>query len=712
MKFINPFQMNNWDIKRFLTVILALQISTIGLIFLQGYNIDIPILRQLICFIYLIYVPGILIIRMLRLHDLNNEKTILYSIALSLATLMFTGFLINLLVNLGVSNPISTTNLVFALTFIVSLFSIISYYRDKDYVNPSFIELDIGSSPQLFLIFLPFFSIWGTYLMNFYDMNILNILLIFLVSVIILLLALDKIPKKYYSLTLFLVSLSLLYRGSLISDYLYGWDVFAEYYTSNLVVGSSFWNQTIKSSINSLLSIVILAPMFSKICGLNLHLTFKIYYPFIYAMVPVALYEFFKKFTDAKIALFGVIYFITSFSFYTEMLALFRQQIAEFFFVLILISLFEKRTKELTLILVILLLGLGVSHYALSYMVIFILVISLLLSIQLKFKKIKFVKIADKLNDQNLTLSLVLIFIVFVIAWYMNTSNGLNFSTIVNIGNHIYENIFTELADPETVQSLNILVTNQPIMYNITKYLHIVTQIFLGVGLLILIKRRNEYDRLFISLAISAFTILILCLTLPYFAVSLQTSRFYHLMLIILAPLCIIGFKYLLESLFKKLNFKNIAKKSFLVIGIFFVIFLMFNSGVFYKLGGEVTETATLIPLDKSFDYPIFSDQEVSAVGWLIQTKDNKRIYSDAYRLLIIESIYRGKDIKTLPSDFKLQKDYYIFLGSRNIHFNEYEVFIKGGIINATKSPLEFEDLINNKINKIYDNQGAQVYER
>ncbi|MDY6895329.1 MAG: hypothetical protein SVO01_07950, partial [Thermotogota bacterium] len=88
MQLNNPLQMNDWEIMRFLKVIFSIQLALWVVIGLDYTSLQIPILRELISFIYLTFVPGILILRILKLHNLGNIETILYSVGLSIATLM------------------------------------------------------------------------------------------------------------------------------------------------------------------------------------------------------------------------------------------------------------------------------------------------------------------------------------------------------------------------------------------------------------------------------------------------------------------------------------------------------------------------------------------------------------------------------------------------------------------------------------------------
>ena len=79
MKIQNPLQMNDWNIRRFLAIIFSFQISIYGLQILDHIGIQIPIIQQLVGFIYLAFIPGILILRCLKIHKIGNVKTLLYS---------------------------------------------------------------------------------------------------------------------------------------------------------------------------------------------------------------------------------------------------------------------------------------------------------------------------------------------------------------------------------------------------------------------------------------------------------------------------------------------------------------------------------------------------------------------------------------------------------------------------------------------------------
>jgi uncharacterized membrane protein len=443
MKMINPFQINDWEIKKFLKVVLAIQLAIWGVIGLDVIGLQIPILRQLIGFVYLTFIPGILILRVLKLHKLGNIETLLYTVGLSIATLMFTGLFMNTIYPFfGVSGPISITPLIITISVVVLALCILCYVRDKDFSDPNFIDVkNVLSPPALFLCLIPFLSIFGTYLMNFHQNNILLMFLIVIIAIIVILIGFDKfIPKNLYPLAVFVIAISLLYHMSLISMYIIGWDIHNEYYLANLVKMTSMWDSAIPSTVNAMLSITMLAPIFSDICGMSLTWVFKTFYPLLFSLVALGLYRIFQKQTDDKIAFLSIFFFMSMVRFYSPMP---RQNIAEFYLVLLILSLIDKDINKIkrSVLFIVFGVSLAISHYGTSYIYMFCLITAWLLLFFMDSptaQKLmdnfhaKFGRKREKLAgnpiplkvDRTISSTFVLVFVTFTLTWYMYVSSS------------------------------------------------------------------------------------------------------------------------------------------------------------------------------------------------------------------------------------------------------------------------------------------------
>ena len=138
MQISNPLEMNDWQIRDFLAVVLAVQFILWGTILLEWAGVTIPIAPQLLGFIYLTYILGILILRCVRIHKLGTIRTLLFAVGLSLALLMFVGLFCNFVYPLfGYSQPLSLFALMITTSVIVLGLCVVSFTRDRMFSDES-----------------------------------------------------------------------------------------------------------------------------------------------------------------------------------------------------------------------------------------------------------------------------------------------------------------------------------------------------------------------------------------------------------------------------------------------------------------------------------------------------------------------------------------------------------------------------------------------
>lgn len=737
MLISNPFQMNDWNLNKLFKVILTLQIFLLAIISLETIGFNVPILREIITIPYLLFIPGVLILRIMRLHKLGDIETLLFGAGLSISSIMFIGFIMNTICPFfGIKNPFTLINLMIFFGVFILILCILAYLRDNDFEDSHLIEIDFTSPIFLALTIIPFLSIFGTYLMNCYDINVLIIIQIILISIIPILVTFDKIPKKLYPYAVFISAISLVYFTSLISSHVWGNDIQIEYYLADLVIKNSFWNPAIGHNYNGTLSIVILAPIFSIISGLKLVWVFKIVYPFLYSLVPIGLYRIFQKQTSPKIAFLGVFYFIATFSFYTEMLALARQQIAEIFFVLLILLIFTNYIgkKRLSILFIIFSLSIAVSHYSLAYIYMIYAVLAFIVYLMVKNKY--FVAVFNKIfgsfknslipNLKSLNLKqtinpvLILLFIIFTIVWYRYAGDSVLNSSLSS-GTAIISTSITNsanIADKTYSQGLYILLNSYPWMHQITKIFHMLTILFSVIGIIVASLKllKTKFENEFIVYSLIAVFISILAVTVPYFSAQLQTTRFYHINQLILSPFFIVGFIWILKKFIIKKDF-NYYKK---IVAGFLVIFLLFNSGLVYYFAGESGNSASLISFDPNFDFPRFNNEEISSAQWLISKRTNNTIYADQYRKVLLGSFglknitnFDFKNSESLKNTESLNLDLikeneYLYLGTTNVMKNTLLIAYYNGV------DYEFKDvnitIFVSKRSNIYDNGGSTIY--
>ncbi|MDW7726663.1 MAG: DUF2206 domain-containing protein [Candidatus Methanoperedens sp.] len=707
----------------------------LGAIGLDFMGIEIPILRQVVGFIYLTFVPGIIILRILKLHKLGVAVTVLLSAGLSISFLMFSGFFLNSMLSfLNINSPLSFWNVVIFVTVLVAILCILSCRIDR-YYQCELIPLNIPRS-ALYLMLLPVLSIVGTYFVNFHNNNILLLILIVVIALIPVLVAFKKIPSELYPLTVVVIAVSLLLHYSLISMYLTGYDIYTEYYFYKLVVNNAYWNSNIYGNANAMLSITILPAIYSYFLKIDGAWVFKIVYPIIFSLVPLGLYCVYQRqIKNDKIAFYSVFFFMSFFVFFTEMLSLARQQIAELFFVLlILLTVQDTLNKNIRNILLLVFgASLVVSHYGLSYIYIFFIILISLFSISLIGNSKIRGSALPEFNLKKLTLNYFMVFyIVFLLLWYINVSRSSAFTSIVNIGDHLYTSIFTDFFNPAT-RDRNLqmaLGIADPVIPSIERQVHrslqFITQLFIILGFfkLIIDRKFTKLKAEYFYLIVASLAILFLSL-LPNFANKLNMTRIYHIALLAISPLFVMGGIFITEKLIKIIKIENKSKKNYvfsiLISGVI-IPYLLFNTGFVYEI---TNDKSISIPLGMErmkndnitkFDlYRAYTpEHDVYSAKWYYKYKDaDEIIYADknsAAHVLRSYGMISQNKINRLfligdRQERGLPENHYVYMNKLNVCEDTF-VLRDGLHVNASMVSL------SDKLFNVYSNGCGDIYKK
>ncbi len=626
----NLFQINDWEIKRFLGVVVAVQLAMLGLVGLSSLGLEIPFLRQFIGFIYLTFIPGIIILRVLKLHRLGAVETLVYTVGLSLAFDMFLGYFINLLYPLfGVSKPISTPSFIITWTLILGLLSIVAYKRDKGFfITGNFTAGKLLSPQALFLILLPLLAIVGTQVVNHYQTNIVLLILLCLMTFLPIVVILTKlIPENLYPLAIYSVALTLLWHFSLVFGYLSQWDSFLEYHYFGLTADAGLWNSEIPHTYNAMLSITILPATFSQLLNMSGTALFKIIYPLWYALVPVGLYAVYSKHFNRKIALLAVFFFVSIYIFFLETPSLGRQMVAELFYILLIMLLTEREvTISKKVMFMVFGASLVVSHYSLSYLFMAFLMIIIIVLPLLREKRL------------YVTYYYAGLFAVICLAWYMYTSGSASIAVLAKLGKHIYQNFTIDFLNPFSRDvSLVFIEASPDALHWVYRILWYLMLFFIAIGATTIISslRQKEARKEFSILAIGNYILLAGCIIIPFFAGTLGVQRMVHISSLVLAPFCILGAEIVLRRIPSMIGF--IRRSHFwssglrIAIPVIFALFFLFNTSLPFEIvnspigistpliyghvvsGDRATELRDIIYFRSSSP----SRQEVTSAEWL-----------------------------------------------------------------------------------------------
>jgi uncharacterized membrane protein len=745
MKLSNPLEMNDWKISSFMlfsfSMLALLWITSI----INSSGFQIPFFQQVAGCICLLFIPGIAILRSLHLHELGSVETPLYAIGISISVVIFVGLLLNTLAPLvGINDPLSTFHLILVFSVVIVGLCIASYTRDRNFAAPTQVPIDTVSPGQLSLLLLPFLSIFGAYLVTYYEINWLILFMLIGIGIAVIVVSLrNQIGGSTYALAIFVISLSLLLSNALVSRYLWGWDVLGEANVVNHVVTSAVWNpaynvdfnsplsQTV-TQYNSVLSTAIFGPIVSKIGNIDIAPLFKIVYPVLYALVPVALYQLFRKQTSDIIAFLSSFYFVTALTFSMEMLSLPRQEIAELFLVLVLLLIFDRtfRTATKRGLLVLFSATLVVSHYGIAYLFMAQLIVVVILlfiadrgflnNIRRKLIRSNAASEAGTAGPSTshmrtksaITVAFVLMFAMMTFVWYTFAEAGLLFVTFFHtLGNTVTADLFSSASTQAEarLQPASTLLTSIESRLNTCGTL----LVLLGVAIAFVERKRLSLNREYLAFALTGCGLVILTFAVPVFFKTWNQSRLQHLSLIFLAPFCVIGILTLcrVPSLITRTGGVSLApgRKSYAVASVFLVILLLLNTGFVSALAGQAMVNPAPALFNEQFSLLFVHPQDLAGAKWLGSAIGQSSVYGDyfsASALLAYSSIPVGK-IQQLyyPGGPQRNTTYYIYVRSSDVadiaQSGENSQQLSANGLNST--------YYTGTMNKIYDS-GCAIY--
>jgi uncharacterized membrane protein len=465
---------NNRKSARFIICLLAIQtVSCITLV------LDVPIARQVIGFLFLTFVPGFILLKVLGLGKSTVTEIILFSVGLSITFLMFVGLLINELGPLiGITKPLSTESLAITINIIVLSMSILSNIKNKEDINIMGLK-GLRVFPRMLPYFvLPLISVIGSMLVTTYENNLLLVLLIMTVSVLLLLS--PFLPQsQFHSLMLISIGLALLFHMSLISIYIWGSDINLECYVFRMTQVNSYWERNLflfreQNIYNSMLSVTILPTIFSNLLNMEETWTLKIIYPLIFSLVPLGLYQLYQVQWGKKVAYMAVLFFMSN-SVFLNILSNAKQMIAMFFYILLFLVLLKNNVSRGSRWVIFACLGFGliVSHYSSNYMFL-ILIFSTWFCGKILLRK----------RNLKVNFEIVAFFLIFTFLWYMYVVEA-PFDRVLSYSKNVLDSFFQEFfyAESREGEVLAALGIKQPpsfihqigrILFNITTFLILV----------------------------------------------------------------------------------------------------------------------------------------------------------------------------------------------------------------------------------------------
>lgn len=588
-------------------------IPAIHILLYMAIGFDLPILRQIIAFIYLTFVPGFLLTNLLKLRETRIVDIVLFSVGLSIGFLMLVGFFINeLLLFAGIAKPLSTIPLEITLSVVTLFLFFVGYRRElldgfSSWRGNITVSADI-SRCVIFLLPILLGAIGALYVsipsisIPLLSFMIIIVATLFVVSVF----SVRLIPSKFYPLMIFAISIALALHILLISKYIIGYDAQLEYQIFNLTINRGYWT-ILPTSIgslsvlnyNSMLSLTVLPSIYSALLNVSGEVLFKTLYPFIFSLIPVVLYRVYEQQMGKASSLLSALFLVSSpLVFYgVGPLSLDRQIVAMFFLVLSIQVLLDKMIDAGKRVMLFGFFGIAliVSHYSTGY-----------LYLGLIFFTYAILRIRGK-KDEVLNGLMVVLLSVTAFAWYGIIGSPL--TTLTDSLYQVYARFSQDIVNPNA-RSPTVL-TSHPMRtfassINWILFVMVNCMIFLGILVVIFKSRKAELDPTYRILLILSAVVLFLSLAVPNVAPALDLSRFYQLSLLFLAPCFVLGGQAFVDGFAKLL--RRATGRSFLgntrEIGM--VLICMVLVCYFYSQSGFVNFVTKAAPQSYSLDFNRF----------------------------------------------------------------------------------------------------------
>ena len=321
----------------------------------------------------LLIVPGVILLRALRIPRAVISSFPAYVPCASIVVIFGSGLIVDLAGPLlGVAAPLRSMPLLIGLelTCLALLASSIN--------APSNVSVGwnhILQPARLFWPFiLPLIAAGGALLLDTGHSNGIAITAACLVIVVLITAAAlsSKIDERLIRVILYATGLALTWSDSLRGDPLYGFDIATEYQRLQETVLAGIWHTSHPNDpYGAMLSLTVMPTELHALAGIPPLLVFKVVYPALYALFPVAIYDLARKILSRPWAMVAAAFTIGQYAF-TELAGFARQEIALVLFTALIAAMLDSRIQRGSLWALIALLGLAtaLSHYSTTYVAI------------------------------------------------------------------------------------------------------------------------------------------------------------------------------------------------------------------------------------------------------------------------------------------------------------------------------------------------------
>lgn len=505
----------------------------------QGFPPAIARILSPVTLVVVLLVPGLLGYLGLTRSAEIDQRVLIYAVGLSATILMFFGFFVNLVHQIGGGTPLRpvTVWLSYAL-----LLGGLGWGVERRVPDAEF-EFVIPTTlrPYLYTT-IPITAMVGALLMDRGGSNWISLSVLVLVFVFF---AVGAFRPAGRGVLLYCLSLGLLLQNTFASQYLFWRDQVKEANLVYHILHSGYWNPFALPHANkaTMLAIVILHPLHVLLTGVDIRFAFKFVYPVIFALTPVVMYWTFAHRNRPRAGYFAAGAFMFSFPFITVLSRNTRTGMAILFIALFLRVLLDVEVPPRARRYLLSVFGISVfvSHYGTGYMF-FVMLVGGFVIANLARPILR----RSRADTETLPVLSVVIVALLATAWYIYISpHSASFGTFVGFLVSFTEKLQHGFFQPSHSATAHYATESlSSISLTGTKLLTFVLFGVIGLGWLVAFARairgREGVEVNLTYLAVTALGGALISVTfLP--VAKFNTARTLMISLVVVAPLFFIG---------------------------------------------------------------------------------------------------------------------------------------------------------------------------
>lgn len=526
-----------------LALLWSIHVLLATVILVPGTPLDA--LRPVVAFVYLLIVPGLLLVRLLRVYQEDPLAQLVTAVGLSLIYDMVLGLLLSGIPSAVIERPLDAEVFLPTSLLITGVLSLA--VRSEQSLLAPFVKFARPSS--LAWALLPLAAVFVALHVRGGGATLWMVVLLAVIAATPLLLLVRRPTAAECAVALFSICLALAFHKYFVSPELPGWDGRREAFFASQVLDAGRWSPQSSHIYQAMLSITVLPTVASEAVGVHLATTFKIFFSVVLALIPVTLFLALKNWFSVHWALLAAFLYLGHYVFSVVMLNVARQTVATFLLVLLILTItkVEGRAVHVRALQLALALGVIFSHYSTAPFMLIAFGTILLLTLLVRHR----VPLDQYQTEALPSLGTLLAVSIFAYVWFSWASGDRVFTAFVVNGQRIAMGIANDLLFNHQAITVSAGLIPPGVSYKMLLFANWAIVLTSLTGFAICLYGVVRRDRLRTNLAIMGSAGILLggfFFLLPQTTESLTISRVFFMILLWLLPLLIYGLKWAIQT--------------------------------------------------------------------------------------------------------------------------------------------------------------------